>query len=146
MYNIGKEYKILLDNESITIDGKKYEAFEYAVLAIDDREKKTEVYAEDRLAETLIGASHKFVLTVMNEDDEKVIATVERTVKLPSDTARWMISLAAFAGGAENIFVPNPVFFEEENAKDEPADEKAQEETTEEESGDLTDEEEAPAK
>lgn len=118
MYNVGKEYKILIDNESITVDGKNYEAFEYAKLTIDGREKKIEVYADDRLAETLVGSTHKFVLTVMNEDDEKVISTVERSIKLPSDTARWMISLAAFAGGAENVFVPNPVFSEEEDNTD----------------------------
>ena len=135
MYNVGKEYKILLDNESITVDGKNYEAFEYATLQIDGREKKLEVYADDRLAETLVGSTHKFVLTVMNEDDEKVLATVERSIKLPSDTARWMISLAALAGGSENVFVPNPVFFDEEKeAADEAEaakDEQAAEDTEE---------------
>ena len=137
MYNVGKEYKILVDNENITIDGKEYKAFEYAVLAVDGREKTTEIYADDRLSETLIGSTHKFVLTIKNEDDEKVLATVERTIKLPSDTARWMISLAALAGGAENVFVPNPVFFEEE-AAEAAAEEAAQEST---ESTDVTTEE-----
>lgn len=115
MYNIGREYKVLLDNETVAVDGTEYPAVPYAELTIDGNEnKKTEIFADDRIVEKMVGSRHSLMLTIMNEDDGKVIRTVERTFKLNVDTRKWMISLAAVAGGAENIFVPNPLADEDE--------------------------------
>lgn len=129
MYNIGKEYTIVVDNDAVTIDGREYSAIPYGALVIDGDEKKAlEIWEDDRLLHKLTGANHKLVVKVLNEDDESVLSTVEHSIKLDFNTKRWMISLPAIVAGAENVLVENPVYTGEAELipDDEPEEEGAE--------------------
>jgi hypothetical protein len=111
MYHIGKEYSVFLDNETVTINGGEYAAVGYGSLTIDGDEKQSlDFWADDRVIRKVLGKTHKLSVKILDEDDDSVIRTIERTVSLSIDTRAFMISLAAIAGEAEDIFVPNPLY------------------------------------
>lgn len=114
MYDIGKEYSVLIDNDTVTIDGRKYPAIEYADLVIDGEKKALFFQEEDRLIRKLVGKEHTLLVKVLDDDEETVVETVERRVKLDVNTKAWMISLPAIVGGAPDIFIPNPLYSEED--------------------------------
>jgi hypothetical protein len=107
MYNIGKEYNVLLDNKTVSIDGVEYPMLETVSLTLDGV-KKNDVKADARAAHKMVGKSHKIKIDVLR-GDKSVEKTVERTVKFSMNMRAWMISLPALAGGAKNIYVPSPV-------------------------------------
>jgi hypothetical protein len=113
MYNIGREYGILLDNGKTTIGGEEYRAIPYGLLVIDGDEKNPlEFWEDDRLLHKLTGKTHTFTVKILDEDDESVIGTVQRVVTLDFDTRRWMLSLPAMAiaGRVDEILVANPAY------------------------------------
>ena len=115
MYDIGKEYTVLIDNETVTIDGKEYPAVEYADLVVDGEENKAISFEmDDRLIQKMVGNGHTLRVKILKDDQETVTGTVERHIKLNIDTKAWMISLPAIVGEAPNIFIPNPLYSEEE--------------------------------
>lgn len=118
LYYIGKQHEVLLDNKTAEIDGKSYEQAEYMRVVVDgDEENYIEFYAEDRDVVKLDGPSHKIKVTIMDEDSEKVIKTVEREFNLGTQTA-LMVSLPALAENAPNVYLPLPNVQQEE-AKEE---------------------------
>ena len=128
MYDIGKEYNVLIDNETVTIDGKEYPAVEYADLIVDGNEAKALSFeADDRLIQKMVGNGHTLRVKILKDDQETVVKTVERKIKLTVDPKAWMISLPAVVGEAPNIFIPNPLYSEEE---EQPAPSSSQEEET----------------
>ncbi len=127
MYDIGKEYNVLVDNETVTIDGKEYPTVEYADLVVDGDEKKPLSFeADDRLVQKMVGKGHTLRVNILKDDQETLVKTIERHIKLNVDTRAWMISLPAVVGEAPNIFIPNPLFSEE---GEKPAPSSSQEET-----------------
>jgi hypothetical protein len=108
MYSVGKEHSVLLDNKTAVIDGVEYVALKHAILVVDDGGKKNDIRADGRLAQKMVGKSHRLKLEILR-DDKSVEKTVERTVKLDMDMKKWMISLPALAQGAVNIYAPAPV-------------------------------------
>jgi hypothetical protein len=123
MYDIGKEYSILIDNETVEIDGREYPTIVYGSLVIDGNEKDAaDIWEDDRVLRKLTGVSHTLSVRTLDEDDDSVLATVERQVRLDFDARAMMISLPAIAGGAENILIPNPSYTgEPESIPDETA-------------------------
>lgn len=114
MYHIGREYSVLLDNETVTIDGREYPVIAYGSLIIDGDEKNAaDIWENDRLLQKFVGTNHTLRVLVLNEDDGSVLNTAERRIKLDFDTSEWMISLAAVAGESENILIPNPAYTQE---------------------------------
>jgi hypothetical protein len=109
MYNIGKEYNVLLDNKTVTIDGIVYPMLDAVSLTVDGV-KKNDVRADVRVAQKMVGKSHRIKLEVLN-GDKSVAKTVERTVRFDLNMSAWMISLPALAAEATDIYVPSPVIF-----------------------------------
>jgi len=110
MYEIGKEYSVLIDNETVTIGGNEYAAVGYATLTVDgDDAKPLSFEADDRLVQKMVARSHTLSVNILGEDGETVVKTVERRIKLNADAAAWMISLPAVAAEAPEIFIPNPL-------------------------------------
>jgi hypothetical protein len=112
MYRIGKEYEVFIDNETVTIDGERYEAVKYGSFVVDSGGKAADIWEYDRVIRKMTGRSHKFTVNILNEEDDSIIDTVERTVILNVDTRKWMVSLAAIANGGDNVFIPNPNYVE----------------------------------
>ena len=132
LYNIGMEHQVLLDNKTVTVDGKSMEEIPYARLTIDNNtEEPIEFEVGDRDITKLVGRSHKLKLEILEEDLETVTKTVERDLPLGT-TPSVMISLPAILAEAENITIPLPTEAENEKAAEdasaaEDAAEKAQE-------------------
>ena len=116
LYNIGMEHQVLLDNKTVTIEGKTLEEIPYARLTIDGNgENPFEFEAGDRDITKLIGSNHKLKLEILEEDQETVIKTVERNLPLGT-TPSMMISLPAILAEAGDITIPMPTEAENEKA------------------------------
>ena len=133
LYYIGKEHEVLIDNKDVEIAGKSYTAPEYMVLVFDgDEDKSMEFYPDDRDVIKLAGPSHKIKLSVVNEDTEEVIKTVERSFNFGT-TGKLMISLPAIIENAPDVNIPLPNLqadAEEEEAPAEKAPKAAETDST----------------
>lgn len=110
MHEIGKEYSVLVDNETVTINGTEYPAVARAEVFLDgDETKGLSFEAEDRLVLKMVGRGHILRVNLLEEDGETVIRTIERRININVDTTAWMISLPAVTADAPGIFIPNPV-------------------------------------
>lgn len=120
MYEIGKEHSVLIDNETVTIGGKEYQAIDRADVILDGNEdKKLSFEADDRLIQKMVGRSHTLRVKILGDDEETVIGTVERHIKININTQALMLSLPAIVEEAPEIFIPNPLFSPQEEEKPE---------------------------
>lgn len=114
LFYIGKVHEVLMDNKTVSIDGKEYQAIPYMNVIVDgDEEKSLEFYADDRDAVKLQGPSHTLTIKVIDEQSEKVLKTVE--YKLPLGTkSSVMVSLPAIVDGATSVELPLPTLESQE--------------------------------
>ena len=135
LHRFGMEHTVLLDNQTIDIGGTTFEEIPYARLIInDDTENPIAFEAGDRDITKLIGPSHRLLLEVLDEDQETVIKSVDRTVSF-STKPSWLLSLPAILAGNSVIDAPTPQ--EQQDAADaaeEEAESDAPSDTTEGES------------
>lgn len=118
LYYIGKEHEVLIDNKDVEIAGKSYTAPEYMVLVVDGNEEKSmEFYPDDRDVVKVAGPSHTFKLSVINEDTEQVIKTVERSFNF-GRTGKLMISLPAILENAPDVNLPLPNLHSDEEVEE----------------------------
>jgi hypothetical protein len=111
MYKIGKEFDVILDNETVSIEGAKYAAVDYGTIIIDGEEKRGfDMWADDRVIKKVVGAKHKLTIKVLNENDDSVIKTIEREITLNFNPRAEMLSIAAIAGESSVIRIPNPLY------------------------------------
>ena len=108
LYYVGKEHEVLIDNKTAAIDGHEYQEIAYMNVVVDgDEDKAMEFYAGDRDVVKLKGPSHRIKITVINEDTEEVIKTVERDLSLGA-VSSVMYSLPAIVAGAPTVELPLP--------------------------------------
>ncbi|MDO4988421.1 MAG: hypothetical protein Q4E17_05300 [Synergistes sp.] len=104
----GKEHDVYLDNMEAQIGGKSYEGIAYLTLVIDGNEEtEMEFYADDRDVVKLKGPSHTMKVSVINEETEEVIKTVDFSMNLGTER-EVMFSLPAIADGAKDAALPVP--------------------------------------
>ncbi|MDR1965382.1 MAG: hypothetical protein LBQ36_01615 [Synergistaceae bacterium] len=108
MHAIGREFDVMIDNHAVDIGGSRHDAIAYGSVSIDGDAKGFDVWADDRVIKKMVGASHKLTIKILNEDDDSVIRTIERDIKIDFDTRAEMVSIAAIASGAPDILTPNP--------------------------------------
>lgn len=125
LHYIGKQHEVLLDNKTVTIDGKEYKEIPYMTLVVDgDEEKEMEFSAGDRDVVQLQGAHHKIVMKIIDEKTNKVEKTIERSLSLGT-ISNIMYSLPAMVDGAAKAELPVPT---EQQVQQEEAKEAAKEE------------------
>lgn len=108
LFYLSKEHDVLLDNKTVLIEGHEYREIKYMNVIIDGKKDKAmEFYAGDRDAVKLKGPKHKIKITVLNEDTEEIIKTVESSLDLGT-ASRIMYSLPAITAGAHEIKIPLP--------------------------------------
>ena len=74
LYYYGKEHEILLDNKTVEINGKSYEAAEFVRITINgDAGKAIELYAKERDVVKVTGPNHTIKVEIVDEDSDKVI-------------------------------------------------------------------------
>ncbi|MDR3281348.1 MAG: hypothetical protein LBT23_12665 [Synergistaceae bacterium] len=111
MYKIGREFDVIMDNESVVIDGADYAAMDYGTIIIDGDERRAfDMWADDRVIKKMVGANHRMTINVINEDDDSLIRTIERNITIDFNTRAEMLSISAMTNEAENIRTPNPLY------------------------------------
>ena len=108
LYYYGKEHEILLDNKTVEINGKSYEAAEFVRITINgDAGKAIELYAKERDVVKVTGPNHTIKVEIVDEDSDKVIKTEERVFNF-GRTSSLMISVPAVAEKAAEVYLPLP--------------------------------------
>ena len=108
LYYYGKEHEILLDNKTVEINGRSYEAAEFARITVNgDEMKALELYSNERNLVKVAGPKHTFKVEIVDENTEKVIKSEERTFNF-GRTSSFMISVPALAEKAQDVYLPLP--------------------------------------
>jgi hypothetical protein len=108
LFYIGKEHEVLIDNKTVTIEGKEYEAADYIVITVNgDEDNAVELYEGERDAVRVAGMKHTFKVEVIDEDTDEVLKSQERAFNFGRISA-LMISAPALADNAPNVFLPHP--------------------------------------
>lgn len=108
LYYYGKEHEILLDNKTVEINGKNYEAAEFVRITVNgDAAKQIELYAKERDLVKVTGPKHTIKVEIVDEDSDKVIKTEERVFNF-GKTSSLMISVPAVAEKAPDVYLPLP--------------------------------------
>jgi hypothetical protein len=111
MHRIGKEFDVLIDNGTVSIDGVKYAGMEYGNVTIDGDDKRGfDMWSNDRVIKKMVGTKHKLLIKVLNEDDDSVIKSVEREITLDFNPRAEMVSVSAIIAEANNIRTQNPLY------------------------------------
>jgi len=95
----GKGHDILLDNKTVTVGDRTYEAFASARISLDGR-KSVEIQRRERLPDMLVGKNHAIRVEVLNRGGQ-VIQTVEEKFSLGLERT-WLISLPLLVSGDAN--------------------------------------------
>ena len=111
MHKIGKEFDVIIDNGTVSIDGERHEGMAYGTVKKDgDEKRKLDMCDEDQDIKKMVGLKHSLTIKVINEDDDSVIRTEERGITLDFNPNAEMVSVSAILGGAKNILTPNPLY------------------------------------
>ena len=98
MFFIGRQHTILLDNKTLEVEGKSYQAFSIVEVAVDSLER-LELAARDRDKAEVLGQRH--VLSVWYTDKSFEEHELKVKFRVPVGQDMVLISLPALVGGAE---------------------------------------------
>jgi len=97
LFVLGKGHNFLIDNKSITVDGKSFKAFEYLNVYIG-ADELLDIWEGDRVMSVGAGPWHKIKAEAVDENG-KVLSTVEKS----------------FSVGLDDYYVINiPLLFEDQ--------------------------------
>jgi hypothetical protein len=117
MYHIGKEFEVIIDNGPVSAGDVRYEAMSYGTVHIDEDTKgfemRSDEIANDRITKKMVGKKHKLSVKIINEDDDSVLKTVERDITIDFNPKAEMVSISAIIAEADNILIPNPLYYGE---------------------------------
>ncbi len=97
MFFVGRQHTILLDNKTLEVEGKSYQAFSIVEVAVG-RMERLELAARDRDKAEVLGQSH--VLTVWYTDKSFEEHELKLKFRVPVGQDMVLISLPALVGGA----------------------------------------------
>jgi hypothetical protein len=101
LYQSGKGYTLIFDNRNITLGEKSYEAPEYIQVTLDGKGRPLEIMGGDRDIMTVMGKKHVLKVDVLSDDEETVMATVERPFVVRYDGGNLLNIPAFLSGDAE---------------------------------------------
>jgi len=101
LYQSGKGYTLIFDNRSITLGEKSYEAPEYIQVTLDGKGRPLGIMGGDRDIMTVMGKKHVLKVDVLSDDEETVMATVERPFVVRYDGGNLLNIPAFLSGDAE---------------------------------------------
>ena len=78
LYHSGKGYTLIFDNRNITLGEKSYKAPEYVQVTLDGKGRPLEIMGGDRDIMTVMGKKHVLKVDILSDDEETVMATIER--------------------------------------------------------------------
>ena len=101
LYQSGKGYTLIFDNRNITLGEKSYEAPEYIQVTLDRKGRPLEIMGGDRDIMTVMGKKHVLKVEILSDDEETVMATVERPFVVRYDGGNLLNIPAFLSGDAE---------------------------------------------
>ena len=104
LYNSGKGYDLLLDNQIVDIDGITYKPSGTVRVSVDGGDA-IELWSDDRGMTTVKGKKHKIRIEVLDEKEEQVISSLEKQFSIDPEKGN-LFSIPAILGGASNWIIP----------------------------------------
>ncbi|MBN1333827.1 MAG: hypothetical protein JW971_08670 [Synergistales bacterium] len=104
LYNSGKGYDLLLDNQTVNIDGIIFEASGTVRVSVDGGEP-IELWIDDRGMTTVRGKKHSIRIEVLDENEEQVISSVEKSFVIDTEKGN-LFSIPAILGGSSDWVIP----------------------------------------
>ena len=101
LYHSGKGYTLIFDNRNITLGEKSYKAPEYVQVTLDGKGRPLEIMGGDRDIMTVMGKKHVLKVDILSDDEETVMATVERPFSVRYDGGNLLNIPAFLSGDAE---------------------------------------------
>lgn len=100
LYNSGKGYDLLLDNQTVTLGGIEYEAKGTVRVYIDNQEP-LDLWIDDRDVSSVMGKEHTIKVELLDETEEKVLQSREDTFIIDPKKGT-LFSMPGFLGGSEH--------------------------------------------
>lgn len=104
LYHSGKGYDLLLDNQTVTLEGTIYEAEGTVRVYVDDQEP-LELWIDDRDVSSVMGKQHVIKIELLDESEEKVLSSMEKKFIIDPKKGT-LFSIPALLNGAENWVIP----------------------------------------
>ena len=98
LYHSGKGYTLIFDNRNITLGEKSYKAPEYVQVTLDGKGRPLEIMGGDRDIMTVMGKKHVLKVDILSDDEETVMATIERPFTVRYDGGN-LLNIPAFLSG-----------------------------------------------
>lgn len=105
LYISGKGYDLLIDNQTVILNGMTYEA-RGTVLVYVDKQEPLELLIDDRDISSVIGKKHRIKVELLDEKEEKVIKVIEKGFTIDAKKGT-LFSVPALLGGASDWVIPN---------------------------------------
>jgi len=104
LYNSGKGYNLLLDNQTVTINGVTFEPTGTVFVSVDDGEP-VELWVDDRGMATVKGKKHVLKIEVLDEDENMVLYSVEKRFSIDPEKGT-LFSIPAIIAGSSEWVIP----------------------------------------
>ena len=104
LYISGKGYDLLIDNQTVILNGMTYEASGTVRVYVDAQEP-LELWIDDRDISSVIGKKHRIRVELLDEKEEKVIDSIEKDFIIDAKKGT-LFSIPALLGGASDWVIP----------------------------------------
>lgn len=104
LYISGKGYDLLIDNQTVILNGMTYEA-RGTVRVYVDAQEPLELWIDDRDISSVIGKKHRIRVELLDEKEEKVIDFIEKDFLIDAKKGT-LFSIPALLGGASDWVIP----------------------------------------
>jgi hypothetical protein len=99
LYNSGKGYDLLLDNQTVILGGIEYPAKGTVRVYIDNQDP-LDLWIDDRDVSSVMGKEHTMRVELLDEAEEKVLQSREETFTIDPKKGT-LFSMPGFLGGSQ---------------------------------------------
>lgn len=99
LYNSGKGYDLLLDNQTVVLGGIEYEAKGTVRVYIDNQDP-LDLWIDDRDVSSVMGKEHTIRVELLDEAEEKVLKSREQKFIIDPKKGT-LFSMPGFLGGSK---------------------------------------------
>jgi len=96
LFRVGKGHTLLLDTNTVELDGKELRSAEAISVSVDGREPEELSRAERVIVDNLMGSSHSVVIEVVSGEEKKI----ETSFTIPASFDTALLRIAAVLNGA----------------------------------------------
>lgn len=96
LFRIGKGHTLLLDTNTVELDGKELRSAEAISVSVNGREPEEMGRVERVIVDNLMGSSHSVVIEVISGEEKKI----ETSFTIPASVDTALLRIAAVLNGA----------------------------------------------